>query len=838
MSRNTRHLPGIRFETLAPPLADTLPRMDVAVFVGLAASGPLQRPVPVEDIAQFSEIFGADIALARAGVRGEISYGNLASAVRAFFRNGGRRCWIVRVAGPGAVANRFPLPGMVEVQPDGTLTQAYALARSEGSWSDTLRISAALESDTLELVSACFETCTFDIAVTTRGQIVPGDLLRVGGALLVSVAAVGPAVGRTIPVTGGYHYWTLASPPDPLPLTVERLSFELRVADGANELARLDGLTFSSDHPRFWGALPADAQLYREEAEVLNIAMDRPGPVDRRLFEATGGGSFAQDQIPNMLYSDLWRDAVHPRFPLAGTPKATLFLPIGMPFLLSEPVGPIADSTPALERDGLASFGPELFLDRQLGTAGVADLMNEADFIRYQSPTPRLLTGIHAALGIEEATIVAVPDAVHTGWYQAFYDLPASPPDSSPLARPEWWHFLDCNQAAPIPLVPAPRGDQFLSCCLKAIPRPTLQLSEAPDELGTFELTWTSELPGSVTIVEECTTPDFVGGTIAYQGTRRTMTRYGRAPGTYFYRVRELEGAQSSDYSSTLAVSVQQAGGDWLVAEPDPNDSTVLTLHLALLRMCAARGDLFAVLSVPAHYREPDTLAHVTRLTSGLTSGDRGALSYGAIYHPWLIGREENQVDELRTTPPDGVAAGVMAKRSLLRGAWIAPANEPLHGVVALHPAISPDFWQALQDAQINIIRQEPAGFLCLNSDTLSQDEDLRPINVRRLLQLLRRAALKLGANYVFEPNDDPFRRSVQRGFEGLLDGMFLRGAFAGRTSRDAFQVVTDNTLNTPASVDQGRFFVELRVAPSLPLAFLTVRLLQAADRTFVTEGK
>jgi len=76
VSRNTRHLPGIRFETLAPPLADTLPRMDVAVFVGLAASGPLQRPVPVEDIAQFSEIFGADIALARAGVRGEISYGN------------------------------------------------------------------------------------------------------------------------------------------------------------------------------------------------------------------------------------------------------------------------------------------------------------------------------------------------------------------------------------------------------------------------------------------------------------------------------------------------------------------------------------------------------------------------------------------------------------------------------------------------------------------------------------------------------------------------------------------------------------------------------------------
>ena len=125
---------------------------------------------------------------------------------------------------------------------------------------------------------------------------------------------------------------------------------------------------------------------------------------------------------------------------------------------------------------------------------------------------------------------------------------------------------------------------------------------------------------------------------------------------------------------------------------------------------------------------------------------------------------------------------------------------------------------------------------MCLNSDTLSNDEDLRPVNVRRLLMLLRRAALKLGANYVFEPNDSSFRRSVQRGFEALLDGMFLRGAFAGRTARDAFQVVVDSTLNTPASVDQGRFIVELRVAPSLPMTFLTIRLVQTSDRGVVTE--
>jgi len=62
----------------------------------------------------------------------------------------------------------------------------------------------------------------------------------------------------------------------------------------------------------------------------------------------------------------------------------------------------------------------------------------------------------------------------------------------------------------------------------------------------------------------------------------------------------------------------------------------------------------------------------------------------------------------LKATPPDGATAGVIAARALGRGAWIAPANEPLRGPVALTPAISAAMRQALQDAAVNLIRQEP----------------------------------------------------------------------------------------------------------------------------------
>jgi phage tail sheath protein FI len=156
--------------------------------------------------------------------------------------------------------------------------------------------------------------------------------------------------------------------------------------------------------------------------------------------------------------------------------------------------------------------------------------------------------------------------------------------------------------------------------------------------------------------------------------------------------------------------------------------------------------------------------------------------------------------------------------------------------VVALTPVIDRRRWLDLQLAQINLVRQEARGFVVMNADTLSNDPDLRLINVRRLLMLLRRLALREGFRYVFEPNDDAFRRLVQRSFEGLLDQMFVRGAFAGTTAATSYQVVTSNTLNTRQSVEEGRLIVELRVAPSLPMSFLTIRLVQTHERTFVTE--
>src|SRR6185437_6173324 len=203
--------------------------------------------------------------------------------------------------------------------------------------------------------------------------------------------------------------------------------------------------------------------------------------------------------------------------------------------------------------------------------------------------------------------------------------------------------------------------------------------------------------------------------------------------------------------------------------------------------------------------------------------------------HPWLTSRDEGALADLRTSPPDGAATGIMARRTIDRGAWISPANVALSGVVALTPAVPRTALSTLQDAQVNAFRQEARGFVCLGDDTLSSDPDLLSINVRRLLSLLRRAALSLGAGYVFEPNDARLARLVQRGFGGLLGTLFQRGAFAGSTPAQAYQLaVATDPASTSAA--QGYFVVDVSVAPSLPLRFLTVRLVQTGDTGVITE--
>jgi hypothetical protein len=910
-----RRLPGIRFEAQPPPSPDVLPRMDVAGFVGFAASGPIGIPVAVEDAAQFAHVFGADAPLAWDRDRGEQAYALLGPAVRAFFRNGGRRCWVVRVADERtATSDSFPVPGLLALHEDGSIRPALLRARSPGSWADGLRVSASATAGLLRLSPISPpDPLAFEALVVSRADVVPGDLIRVrfagspwtlvfvvgavdtaapgapvladgvrlerltvtaaqalwvravgteliagavgsiryfgadgedrvalaaaeaaspadgGGLVRLSLAvrpSAAPPPGAVVEAgIGDLGFWlhvtdseasmsggttilgeasrvtTVAPSPHPalaVEALVERLWLDLEVEGADGDRARLGGLGLAPAHPRYLGALPTDEELY----------------VDPDAPPAAG---------------TLAAGAAQPRFPLAGTGEpVALYLPLGSP-PAGRTLGALRPRGLDRVRDGLAQFGPAAFLDPALRDEPVQTLLETAAFLRWQSQTPRRLRGIHALLEVEEVTLVCVPDAVQPGWQPTGSGPVASPPEPDVGSPPE--------PASP-PDAPEPPME-FFECARHVPSTPVLTRLDA-GESGSFRLGWSpTDVSPAAYELEESLDPGFATALTLYRGPDLSLSVPSRPQSsTLYYRVRASAGGVVGEWSSPLVVRTAETARWFLRETLDYSAATLLEVQLALLRMCAARGDLLAVLALPEHYRERAAVAHVRALKAGPAGPPDPILGYGALYHPWLHATDPARPAEVRRMPPDGAATGVVAGRALARGAWIAPANEPLPDVVELDPPLAPEAYQALQDAQLNVVRHEPGGFLWLAADTLSDDEEVRPIGVRRLLQLLRRTALLHGPDYAFEPNDDVLRRTIQRRFERLLSSMFSLGAFAGRTADESFRVETSSPPNTPQSVDAGRLIVELQVAPSRPLTFLTVRLVRTGAGRLQVEAR
>jgi hypothetical protein len=978
--------------------------MDVAAFVGLAASGPLHVPVPVEDPARFTEIFGADPVLAWDRQRGQWATAHLGAAVRAFFRNGGRRCWVVRVAetekevglqppATAAASNRFIAPGLWWHGAAGWAPATF-VARSPGSWADGLQLEAGVERTPLAVRRVDWSgpsRGTLWLGSAPLAGLAAGDLVRlrfVGGDVAPGHPGAGPRDGwavvgecayRTDEQAGGtrslaveldVRFWTASVdaaslgsrelkatrwPRDPslpeslgvrlaggtpagagrldpgasqvgqLPVDFEvsrghpaairpgeswcirsgardlllsvtetfqregpvagdatlvvrghaarvlpagaspgansgplsaadLLALQFRVGTRDEETFRLAGLGFEGRHPRFAGALPTDADLF----------FDDPSMPDHAAMLVGDGASDAwRRRRPNPhegpvdRYAGLRSDVGRPRFPLAGDgPRDAVYFPFALAIASLKPLPASHQDRDALDRDGLSVFSLDWFEDPKLKGVGATALMGDADFVRYGASRPRPLRGIHALLGIEEVSLVAVPDAVQPGWDRA--PSPAPEPDRSGalVPHPEWSEC--CDPGDPAALAEVPPLGRFLPARARVVARPywvARRCGFDPDGTGALRLAWKAEA-GATVELERSASGTFDDVQLLYRGADASF-RLQAAPASSWYRVRAFVGGVSSHWSAHRRFAAEpamryelrtarDAGGSVSTdGGAEAADSAIVALQRDVLQMCAARGDLFAVLATPAGLREDAAVAHAGALgvtQSGDASAPSGATpdvpSHGALYLPWVMVGAADDREPRSFRPPDGAACGLIAARSRTRGAWVAPANEPLRGIVSLDPSPVEGLWKNLYGSQVNGLRHDPRGFMAMSDWTLGREADLRPIGVRRLLHLLRRLALRVGRRWVFEPNGPVLRRAVKRSLEEALELLYQRGAFAGDTRAASFMVLVDDTVNPPESVDEGRFIAEIRVAPSLPMRFITVRLVQTgADGFAVLEG-
>lgn len=954
-----RPLPGIRIAAAPPPAAPTLPRMDVAVLAGFAATGPIHLPVVVESAAHFEAVFGPDAPLAWDDARGERVHACLGPAVRAFFANGGRRCWVIRLARTAAsealrrpaappsaavaVANTFAVPGVLSVPPAGApIEAAGAEARCEGSWSDPLRLATALTRHALalEIAPPAAPSAPGRFRFSTGSAVAAGDLVELGDpedavayAVVDSVAATlgaggvfaaeatvvaafarrgaaptsppeAPRSGRAhvagfvhgaaatlVPSSGGEEEGGTVRLrfDDPVPAAVEPGHWACWEGGGERVWVRMDAVAGApvfgaaeGDGPRIAGVAAGPA--WREVAATAPA----PGPARGSLLtlelRVTGGAGAARRASAGLTPrhpaawwnrlsdADFHRPPERPdapdapappaagvegeRFPLARAAAAVpaAWVPLGATGLYGAATAPYPPRATALERDGLAEFGADLFLDPELSTVPMQGLVELADAIRFVRPRTRTLLGIYAAISLgrggvfNEATLLAIPDAVHPGWTRRpDRDVPPPAP-ALPEPPPHWGtHRGPCAAPSTAPRE-GPDLGAFLDCATRRLDAPVLRGPDGPVAPGPFRLTWTDAVPGGEYVLVEAAQADLADAREVYRGPATEHVVRVAREGVLYYQVFARLGDERSAGSNAVAVRVRAER--WVMNRPEQAgegmERTWLAVHRAALRLAAAGGDLFVALALPRHFRAPDAVRYARRLRAvrqppGQADADAfgftevRAPSYGAIYFPWLYsGGQGGGTDA--PVPPDGAALGVLASRALRAGAWAAPANQPFQGVVALVPSIPTADRQALQDARVNLVRPDPRGFLSLSADTLAHEPELRPVGVRRLLTLLRRLALRRGHDYAFEPHGPVLRRAVERGFEAVLEDLFARGAFAGATPAQAFRVVTDDTVNPPRGVEAGRLVVELRVAPAVPLSFLSVRLAQRAGGLSVAE--
>lgn len=905
-------MPGVYFQAETPAREGALPRMDVACFVGFASSGPLNIPVAIEDEVRFVEIFGGDLTIGVDHASGKIHKAFLGPTVRSFFLNGGRRCWVVRVAEKDMISNLFHLPGIMGVQSEVPLEYGSAMvkARSEGHWSDNLGVSTVLLNTPVSMVTltpGAEGKVSLKVEEPEGEYIERGDLLRfvfseTETVLYFAVSDVknskgdrGDAFKSLVDIAGkGFWFETereTTSPPSVPPqreITVfsvkrqlcpieaekgiknakgniigDRLSFEICVSDGKRGISRITNLGFCKNHPRFWGNLPTDEMLYTSPEE---------------------GWLFQDGPLPGE--SSLWKDAGEPRFPVAAPEEVEdVYLPFGMEILRGgnfvSGAFKATEQTPG--EKGHLDIISDIFLDEHLKDEGAGTLLATAFHKRHTRS--KRLEKIHSILPVEEVSLISVPDASYTGWKSVAvkkeellsapeliinngyeYEVSWNEINRATIYRlQESWDPRFSSSVTDYEISENKMSFARKDICAKAYyyrvraeadgktspwsntcstimtardfkecivasevpPVLSVELINSPPE-AKFNIIWECRDNDTCYLLQRSVDPDFRAPVTVYKGIETSPDILLLKDRIYYYRVCIDKDGMSGPWSNTMVVEPPN-DEVWRLKRPDDNNrSDILEIHKALLRMSIARGDLFAILTLPDNFRESDVITYKRSLVAGLAGGEEKALSYGALYHPWIYNK--TTVSDIQVTPPDGVITGSIAVVSVNKGAWIAPANENILGVSGLQPTIVEKGRQALYLEHVNVLGKEPQGFMFMSEKTLSTDKTLRPINVRRLLILLRKIVAREGQSMVFEPNNDAFRRLVERKFEGILSGLYVRGAFSGDTPETSYRIITDNSANTRESMDSGRFIVELRVAPSTPMAFITVRLIQSGS--------
>ena len=298
----------------------------------------------------------------------------------------------------------------------------------------------------------------------------------------------------------------------------------------------------------------------------------------------------------------------------------------------------------------------------------------------------------------------------------------------------------------------------------------------------------------------------------------------------------------SSELDSAIIGNPALSTGIYAFQNPEVYDITLLIIPGATsgaiigqgLQMCESRGDCMMIIDPPFGL----SAQQVVDWSNGMLFSDlQNAINsnYGALYFPWL--EIYDQFQALNNTysagganifiPPSGHVSSVYANTANVAQTWFAPAG--LNRGHLLTPiAVETDLTQGDRDLlygngnAVNPIVNFPnQGITVWGQRTLQREQSaLDRVNVRMLLIYIKKNAVQFLRYFVFEPNDTITRAQVTNVSNSFLANIqALRGLYA-------YNVVCDETNNTPERIDQHELYVSYFLKPTITAEFIVLNLV------------
>jgi phage tail sheath protein FI len=234
----------------------------------------------------------------------------------------------------------------------------------------------------------------------------------------------------------------------------------------------------------------------------------------------------------------------------------------------------------------------------------------------------------------------------------------------------------------------------------------------------------------------------------------------------------------------------------------------------------------------------PASAETVPQMKQVVQSGLLPQIPDGAVYYPWVRIPDPLNGGTLRSTPPSGAVAGVIARTDANHGIWRAAAGQEaiLVSAQATDNNLTDLENEDLSSRGINCIRIFPgAGPIVWGARTLAGDDQLgsdwKYAPVRRMALFLEESIDRGTRWVVFEANNEALWAQIRLSVSAFLHGLFLKRAFQGQSPKDAYFVKCDLTTVTETDIAEGVVNIVVGFAPLKPAEFVIISIRQLLDQ-------